>query len=205
MANKEELKKKLDEVRAKIKSNSKDAHFAEVLCDELVSLKGQLSIEPTALHIPLSDIVDSIDGETFTLAKTKQGLLYHQKNGFDLFIPVNGMTNGLCEQALWLIEMKDKIEEESDGLKDYYEATMLEIAYTFQMIFGMWMADKDFIEFRMKSISEYIDLITAKIKEAENAPLQEETHEENAEFEKTVQAIETLKEEVKREEAELKS
>lgn len=201
----EELKKKLDEVRVKIKSNSKDAHFAEVLVDELVSLKGQMMIEPTVLHIPLTDIVDSIDGETFTLSKTKQGVLYHQKNGFDLHIPLNGMTSGLCEQITWLIDNKDTIDEEQDQtIKDFYKYSMIDIAYTFQLIFGLWMNDIEFMELRSECINKYIELVTKKLKEWEESPLQEETHEENAEFEKTVIALETLKDEIKREEQELK-
>lgn len=197
--NKEELKKKLDEVRAKIKNNSKDAPFAEVLVDELVSLKGQMMIEPTLVHLPQTDVIDSIDDETFVLSKTKQGLYYHQKNGFDLLIPINGMTSGLYEQAMWLIENKDNVETFDEDLKQYYKLAMLEIAYTFQMLFGMWLVDKDLIEFRMSMIDKYFDLLSKKLKEAEEAPLQEDTPEENAEFEKTMKAIETLKEEIKKE------
>ena len=39
-----QLQQKLKEVKAKIKTNSKDAHFAEALIDELVGLQKQADI-----------------------------------------------------------------------------------------------------------------------------------------------------------------
>jgi hypothetical protein len=201
---KKEFKEQIEETKIQLKAISRDSHHCDVLIDKLLSLKGQSMIEPTMIHVPMADVIDSIEGETFTLSKTKQGVVYHQKNGFDLFIPLNGMTSGLFEQINWLIDNKDTIDNEQDqDIKDFYKYSMLDIAYTFQMLFGLWMADADFMALRSECINKYIDLVAKKLKEWEEAPLQEETHEENAEFEKTVIAIETLKEEVKREEAEL--
>ena len=74
---------------------------------------------------------------------------------------------------------------------------MLEVTYTFQLLFGLWMNDEDFMLLRSECINKYIDLVAKKLKEWEEAPLQEETHEENAEFERTMQALETLKEEAR--------
>lgn len=201
---KKEFKEQIEETKIQLKAISRDSHHCDVLIDKLLSLKGQSMIEPTMIHVPMADVIDSIEGETFTLSKTKQGVVYHQKNGFDLFIPLNGMTSGLFEQINWLIDNKDTIDDEQDqDIKDFYKYSMLDIAYTFQMLFGLWMADADFMALRSECINKYIDLVAKKLKEWEEAPLQEETHEENAEFEKTIEAIETLKEEVKREEAEL--
>lgn len=202
---KKEFKEQIEETKTQLKAISRDSHHCDVLIDKLLSLKGQSMIEPTMIHVPMADVIDSIEGETFTLSKTKQGVVYHQKNGFDLFIPLNGMTSGLFEQINWLIDNKDTIDNEQDqDIKDFYKYSMLDIAYTFQMLFGLWMADADFMALRSECINKYIDLVAKKLKEWEEAPLQEETHEENAEFEKTMQALETLKEEVKREESELK-
>lgn len=201
---KKEFKEQIEETKIQLKAISRDSHHCDVLIDKLLSLKGQSMIEPTMIHVPMADVIDSIEGKTFTLSKTKQGVVYHQKNGFDLFIPLNGMTSGLYEQINWLIDNKDTIDDEQDqDIKDFYKYSMLDIAYTFQMLFGLWMADADFMALRSECINKYIDLVAKKLKEWEEAPLQEETHEENAEFEKTVIALETLKEEVKREEAEL--
>lgn len=198
---KKDLKKQIEETKVQLKAISNDAHHCEVLIDKLMSLKGQTMLEPTMIHIPLKDVESSIEGDTFTLNKVKQGIVYHQKNGFDLFIPYNGMTSGLFEQITWLIDNKDTIDEEQDQtIKDFYKYSMIDIAYTFQLIFGLWMNDIEFMELRSECINKYIELVTKKLKEWEESPLQEETHEENAEFEKTVNALETLKEEIKKEE-----
>lgn len=195
----EDLQKKIEALKITLKTNSNDANATEKAIDELLSLKGQSMIEPTLLHIPTSDIKDSLNGETFILYKTKQGLLYHQKNGFNLHIPLNGMVNGLYEHAMWLIENKDKVNTFDEGMKQYYHTTLIELAYTFQLLFGMWITDVDFMAYRMKTIDSYIDLLERKIKEQSEKPLQEDNHEENAEFERTMMAIENLKEEVKEE------
>ena len=193
-----DFKKEINEVKAQIKAISNDAHHCDVLISKLLSLKGQSMVEPTMLHIPMKDVESSIEGETFTLNKVKQGVVYHQKNGFDLFIPYNGMTSGLFEQISWLIDNKDTIDDEQDqDIKDFYHYSMLEVTYTFQLLFGLWMNDEDFMLLRSECINKYIDLVAKKLKEWEEAPLQEETHEENAEFEKTMQALETLKEEAR--------
>lgn len=194
---KKELRKQLEETKTQLKGLCNDAHHAEVLIDKIVSLKGQMMIDPTLVHIPLSDVIDSIDGETFSLSKTKQGVVYHQKNGFNLFIPLNGMTNGLFEMINWLVDNKEKIETEEQDVKDFYKYTMLDVAYTFQMIFGMWTNDKELFDFRAESINKYIEIMTKKLNEIANGEAHEEDHAENAEFEKTLYALDTLKEEVK--------
>jgi hypothetical protein len=195
---KKELRKEIEEIKTQLKAISRDSHHCDVLIDNLLSLKGQSMIEPTMIHIPMADVESSIEGETFTMTKTKQGVVYHQKNGFDLVIPYNGMTGGLFEHINWLIDNKDTIDQEEDqDVKDFYHFSMLEVAYTFQMLFGLWMNDADFFTLRSECIDKYINLVTKKLKEWEEAPLQEETHEENAEFEKTMQALETLKEEAR--------
>ena len=43
------LKERLDDLVNQIKTNSKDAHFAKKLIDDLLSVKGQMMVEPTEL------------------------------------------------------------------------------------------------------------------------------------------------------------
>lgn len=82
---KEQLKKKLEEVKVKIKTNSKDAHFADTLIDEILSIKGQLDVEPTIVHIEEKDVVQSFDGGNFTMSITNRGdAVYHVKGGYTL-------------------------------------------------------------------------------------------------------------------------
>lgn len=84
----QQLQEKLKEVKAKIKANSKDAHFAEALIDELVGLQKQADIEPVELIVPCAEVEKTyqIDDVT-TLVKTAKGYLYKYGNTFYTYIP----------------------------------------------------------------------------------------------------------------------
>lgn len=83
-----QLQEKLKEVKAKIKANSKDAHFAEALIDELVGLQKQADIEPVELIVPCAEVEKTyqIDDVT-TLVKTPKGYLYKHGNLTYIWIP----------------------------------------------------------------------------------------------------------------------
>jgi hypothetical protein len=82
---KKELKKDLADIKAKIKANSTDAHFADTLIAELLSIKGQLDHEPTLVHLPLNDIKGSLKGDTFNIYAMKNGdAVYRLKGGLTL-------------------------------------------------------------------------------------------------------------------------
>ena len=51
MENKE-LKKKLQEAKAQIIAQSKDAHYTKQLISKILSYKGQLGIEPASVFVP---------------------------------------------------------------------------------------------------------------------------------------------------------
>lgn len=77
----EQLQSKLKEAKAKIVANSKDAHFAKSLIDELVGLQKQADIEPTEIHIALSDVEKSYDFDAVKLTKTKVGKFIFEAKG----------------------------------------------------------------------------------------------------------------------------
>lgn len=83
-----QLQEKLKEVKAKIKANSKDAHFAEALIDELVGLQKQADIEPVELIVPCAEVEKTyqIDDVT-TLVKTAKGYLYKHGSLTYIWIP----------------------------------------------------------------------------------------------------------------------
>ena len=83
-----QLQQKLKEVKAKIKTNSKDAHFAEALIDELVGLQKQADIEPVELIVPSAEVEHTyqIDDVT-TLIKTAKGYLYKHGKLSYIWVP----------------------------------------------------------------------------------------------------------------------
>ena len=110
-----QLQEKLKEVKAKIKANSKDAHFAEALIEELVGLQKQADIEPVELIVPCAEVEQTyqIDDVT-TLVKTAKGYLY--KHGSLTYIWIPFGLNTLWQTMNDLAELLGKSErtEEED-------------------------------------------------------------------------------------------
>lgn len=78
---KENLRKKLEETKAKIKNNSKDAHFADALISDLLSIKGQLVHEPTLAHVTIDDIEEELKSDVFHMAVMKDGSCVYKVYG----------------------------------------------------------------------------------------------------------------------------
>ena len=93
MTDKNTLKQKLEETKAKIKSNSKDAHFADSLISDLLSIKGQLEHEPTLVHIAEVDIVSRFDGAHFEMCVTKDGTAVYRTRGGYTIVADYGLTS----------------------------------------------------------------------------------------------------------------
>ena len=110
-----QLQQKLKEVKAKIKTNSKDAHFADALIDELVGLQKQADVEPVELIVPCAEVEHAyqIDDVT-TLVKTPKGYLY--KHGRLSYIWVPFGLNTLWQTMNELDEIlgkEERTEEEN--------------------------------------------------------------------------------------------
>lgn len=110
----QQLQEKLKEAKAKIKANSKDAHYADTLIEELVSLQKQADIEPVELIVPTAEVEHTrrID-EVTTLIKTVRGFLYKHGNTSYLWIPfgLNSLYSTLCEVDE-LLGKEERTEEE---------------------------------------------------------------------------------------------
>lgn len=96
-----ELKKKLEETKSKIKANSKDAHFADALISDLLSLKGQMTHEPTVVHYELKDVEDTVSGNTFEISTMKDGTaIYHVYGGYTIIADVRTRTLNLTLRSM---------------------------------------------------------------------------------------------------------
>lgn len=111
----EQLQQKLKEVKAKIKTNAKDAHFAEALIDELVGLQKQADIEPVELIVPSAEVEHTyqIDDVT-TLIKTAKGYLYKHGNLSYIWVPFGLNTLWKTLNELDEILGKEERTEEED-------------------------------------------------------------------------------------------
>lgn len=184
---KNELKDKLEEVKNLIKTNSKDAHYAETLISELLSVHGQLKHEPTLVHVPLKDIEKEADGETFIMATTKDGkAIYHTRGGYTVIADSN--YSSLFYTIYNLIDYINGTVELDEETSEILKGDTIATSYILSLpIFVM-----DDFEYKVQLFDNLVGYLNKKVAEAEQE-LQEETPEENREFQNAVEALETLK------------
>ena len=185
-----EIKAKISGIKSQIVENSTVKNKARRLIADLLAAKGELDNEPTLVHLPLREVLGEVKGDTFTIYKTDQGMVYEMTNGFMLFIPKNGFTGGLYEMLEWLVDAKDTIDKEEKDIKDFYENTMTDLALSFSMLFGMWIGSEKAIKFRYEMIDRYVTLVGELI---DGGELQPADYEAEAEYEKTEKAVEALR------------
>lgn len=108
-----QLQEKLKEAKAKIVANSKDAHFANALIDELVGLQKQADIEPVELIVPCAEVEHKhqIDDVT-VLIKTVRGYLYKHGETTCIYVPFG--LNRLYETMVEFDELLSKPERTDD-------------------------------------------------------------------------------------------
>lgn len=188
---KAELKKQLDEVVAKIKVNSKDKHYADTLISHLLSLKGQIDIEPTLIHLPSEDVVQKLEGETYRIALCKSGeVVYHLKGGMD--IVVQPKASSLYNFLVDTISIQDAIKDLDKEQQENIEKDIVASTYVLNIPF---MAFGD-LEFKYKLASSVVEyLVGLQDSLLDKAELQEETPRENSLFEEATMALEEMKNE----------
>lgn len=184
---KNELKDKLEEIKNLIKTNSKDAHYAETLISELLSVHGQLKHEPTLVHVPLKDIEKEADGETFIMATTKDGkAIYHTRGGYTVIADSN--YSSLFYTIYNLIDYINGSVELDEETSEILKGDTIATSYILSLpIFVM-----DDFEYKVQLFDNLVGYLNKKVADAEQE-LQEETPEENREFQNAVEALETLK------------
>lgn len=187
---KKEIKAKISGIKSQIVENSTVKNKARRLIADLLAAKGELDNEPTLVHLPMREVLGEVKGDTFTIYKTEQGMVYEMTNGFMLFIPKNGFTSGLYEMLEWLVDAKDTIANEEKDIKDFYENTMTDLALSFSMLFGMWIGSEKAIKFRYEMVERYVTLVGELI---DGGELQPADYEAEAEYEKTEKATEMLR------------
>ena len=191
-----EIKAKISGIKSQIVENSTVKNKARRLIADLLAAKGELDNEPTIVHLPMREVLGEVKGDTFTIYKTEQGMVYEMTNGFMLHIPKNGFTGGLYEMLEWIVDAKDTIDKEEKDIKDFYENTMTDLALSFSMLFGMWIGSEKAIKFRYDMVERYVTLVGELI---DGGELQPADYEAEAEYEKTEKAAEALREMAKEE------
>lgn len=187
--NKKEIKAKIDDIKAQIKANSKDAHFAEKLIGDLLSLKGQYEHQPTMVNVAMDDIIGTLEGNTFTIYKTKSGDTgFHLKAGYD--IVVRPTVESLNKSLASFVDYQKEMDSLSEKEREWYEQDL--IATQFCLTIPMYaFADMDFKYKVANMFADYMLEIQNKL--LDNVVLQDETPEENKRFEEATKGLEEIK------------
>lgn len=191
-----ELKKRLAEVQNRIKANSKDVHFADELSAELLSIKGQLDIEPTLVHIPISENAKTLQGDTFEMVSDTMGCAFHTFGGYTIYAIRNDGNNAFCD----VIDDYVANAKERDNMTEEEKKSFDSILHAIVYCLNAPMLCCSDAELLFKVATDIVDYLVKVQDEALNADLKEETLKENEEFEGAMKAIENIKEQVDKEE-----
>lgn len=202
MERKEEIRKKIDEVKNLIKANSKNAHHAEKLIDELLSLDREKRHEATLVHIPMDNVSKTFKGDTFELCYTKQGeAVYRTFGGYTIICSsLFNALNATIENAIDYLN--GEIQEElTDEQKQLIED---DITATTWMLNLPLHACSD-LEFKYDLTSKFIEFITKLQEKSNTDEPQEETYEQDAQFKDAMIGMENVKEIIGEEVEKIKS
>lgn len=202
MERKEEIRKKIDEVKNLIKTNSKNAHHAEKLIDELLSLDREKRHEATLVHIPMDNVSKTFKGDTFELCYTKQGeAVYRTFGGYTIICSsIFNALNATIENAIDYLngEIQEELTDEQKQLiEDDITAT--------SWVLNLPLHACSDLEFKYDLTNKFIEFIS-KLKEKSNTDeIQEETYEEDAQFKDAMIGMENVKEIIGEEVEKIKS
>lgn len=192
MTDKNTLKQKLEETKAKIKSNSKDAHFADSLISDLLSIKGQLEHEPTLVHITEASIIDRFDGAHFEMCMTKDGTAVYRTRGGYTIVADYGLSSLNKTISNFIALSKNEVKLSDDEM----EAVLLDLDANAHVLNIPMLAFSD-LDFKFELAKMVVNFLRDTYDKAMNATLQDETPEENKIFKDGITAIHNTVDELK--------
>lgn len=179
-----QMKKEMNDVILQLKNNSKDSKFAESLIDKLMSLKGQIDIEPMRIHIKESDVVKEYDFESVRFIRCKGCIIFESKGGS--YRVTTPRMNAEYKHLENLLDLKDAYNDLSDDMKKAYENIFTATMYVFNLPIYATCDDEFFFGIATDIIKRTQTLVDKMSKQE----LKEETREENAEFENKMEVLE---------------
>lgn len=186
MDRKKELRDELRILINQIKTNSKDAHYADKLLADLLSVKGQLMIEPIELDCGTKE--DEWETDTYRVTLTNRGALYHEKGGYSIF--VTPTMKSLYDTLADIVVNKDKYANLEGEEKESYETALSAVAYCLALPKFVF-SDGDFT---YKIATMVVEFIKKEYDRLMNEELQEENVDKDREWKETVDAVNTIKE-----------
>lgn len=176
------LKSKIEEIESLIRTNSKDAHYADTLLKELRNALKK-DVPETELSIPSSSVISKIDGGSFALKECEDGILFHLKGGYDVF--VKPRMTALYKHLVYILRTREQYDTLTEEQKQIFDATYHATIVNLEIPVFMMVDDVHFFEIAERALK----CINEVAESALSAPLKPETPVENAEFENAMEAM----------------
>ena len=206
MENKE-LKKKLQEAKAQIIAQSKDAHYTKQLISKILSYKGQLGIEPASVFVP-ADIESEIKQSAYHIFRTNSYVMV-DKEGKDinmlgqivfkvrgLAIVIDPILNAYYFPFNTLLDAHDHFEELDEDMKKNYQILLDHTIIMCQAI-TLVFSDTKLLEEVLNPIIKYLNNQMEKAEDVDNLP--NDNPIANKEFKESTLATEEIKQELEKE------
>lgn len=180
---KSELKQKLEETKSKIKTNSKDAHFADTLITELLGIDAKLKKSDMENSVILGDVEKEYDGGNFKITAFRDGsIMYHTTGGYTLIGDYR-----LVGLNTVLRDFIDKMSDTSWGNTVNRENIELDLsANTYILNIPMFAFSDAQLKFELAT--KVIEYLNNLYKTATETELTEENIEDNKVFQDAVMA-----------------
>lgn len=109
---KESRKERIKTLKNQIAANSKDAEWAKKMLHELITLQRQEDVVPMELCVPVSEVKDTADADSFKVIKTVRGYLFQTRGGaLSTFVESKyGAVSSMLDTLMYLVK-KDKLDE----------------------------------------------------------------------------------------------
>lgn len=182
------LNERLNELIRQIRLNSKDAHFAEKLTDDLLSVHRQ-KLQTKSYVFDLGEELYKIERNSYYISKHEMGLLFHVYNSMDLVIPIShnslyGFINKLIEEYY----------NEYDGLsqsdRDEYDSLLEASCVILSMPINIFMD----VQFAIDIATQVVRKTGEMYEQALSAELIDETVEDDLAFKEHSLRLESVKE-----------
>ena len=123
----EEIKLKIKEKTKIMLAQAKDKHFMEKLIGDILSLKGQMDVEPAHYYVGLNEVIDTMERDEYRIHVLNNGVHFETKGGLDIFIDAKYQAAcGLLEDV---VRFKDKEKDLSEDDKQVYATTLKNLMY----------------------------------------------------------------------------
>lgn len=175
-ARKRRLEESLVKTRNELLAMLPEGSGAEAKLDRLLSLKGQLSVDPAAVHVALKDIRGEYDFGAFRILRCRDCFVYRTVPLSTVVHPVyNGdLSNGggslyaTLEELCDLREKKDGVEGLTDEEMQSYEIAVMLVSLAFSfpvMLFSDMEFAVDCYKYVMDRWTKALERISASLVE----------------------------------------